>query len=116
MDKCCRTHDHCDNLAAHETKYNLTNNDFFTRLHCDCDNEFYNCLHTINNNVSNKIGETYFSLRNKCYKDDYPIVDCIDYDNGLFLHRCINYILDESQSKRYQWFDLPLYNGKNYIH
>lgn len=30
-DKCCRQHDHCDNMASHESKNNLTNDDYFTR-------------------------------------------------------------------------------------
>lgn len=30
-DKCCRDHDHCDNIPAGEEKYGLKNNDWFTR-------------------------------------------------------------------------------------
>lgn len=100
-------------MLAGESKYNLTNNDYFTVLHCKCDKEFYKCLHELNTNTSNRIGKLYFTLRNHCYKDDYPIVDCAEHDTALFVRRCIRYILDESQSSRYQYFDLPLYNGKS---
>lgn len=31
-DKCCRAHDHCDEvIPGHETKYNLTNPSFYSR-------------------------------------------------------------------------------------
>lgn len=55
----------------------------------------------------------YFTLRNHCYHNENPIVRCDEYDTEVFLHRCIQYILDESQPRCYQWFDLPLYYDKN---
>lgn len=113
VDMCCRDHDHCDNIAAGETKYNLTNRDFFTVLNCDCDKEFKECLHKINSKMSNRIGRLYFTLRNHCYYDTNPVIECDEYDTEVFLRRCIHYKLDERQPKRYQWFDLPLYDGKS---
>ena len=114
MDKCCRGHDHCDNLASGESRNNLTNTDYFTRLHCDCDKEFYECLHSLNSKASNRIGKIYFTLRNKCYRQDYPIVECSDYETTWFLRRCHRYVLDESKEKQYQWFDIPFFNGKGF--
>lgn len=111
-DMCCRDHDHCDNIEAGQTKYNLTNRDMFTVLDCDCDNKFRDCLRKDNSKVSNAVGRMYFTARNHCYHNDYPIVRCEEYDTEVFLRRCIRYKLDETQSKRYQWFDLPLYNDK----
>jgi len=111
-DNCCRAHDHCDSMASGETKNNLTNNDYFTKLHCDCDKEFYKCLHEVNSDTSNQIGKLYFGLRNECYRYDFPIMECIEYDTAVFIRRCYRYILDESKAKLFQWFDLPLYNGK----
>lgn len=113
VDMCCRDHDHCDNIPAGESKYNLTNDDYFTVLHCDCDKEFHKCLHDINSKMSNRIGKMYFTLRNRCYRNDYPIVECAEYDTAVFIRRCIRYITDESMAMRYQWFDLPLYYGKS---
>lgn len=112
VDRCCRTHDHCDNMAAGETRYNLTNNDFFTRLHCDCDREFSECLHALQQTEANRIGQLYFTLRSKCYREDYPIYECVSYDTKLFVRRCFRYVLEDTQTRRYQWFDLPLYDGK----
>uniref|UniRef100_P0DRM4 Phospholipase A2 LaPLA2-1 n=1 Tax=Liocheles australasiae TaxID=431266 RepID=PA2_LIOAU len=43
-DKCCRAHDHCDNIAAGETKYGLENSYWFTKLNCKCEESFRNCL------------------------------------------------------------------------
>lgn len=113
VDMCCRTHDNCDNIPAGETKYNLTNNDYFTRLNCDCDREFRNCLRNINSTVSNAVGRVYFTLRGKCYYDDNPIIKCEAYDTDYFVKRCIQYELDMRQPKRYQWFDIPLYRDKD---
>lgn len=110
---CCRDHDNCDNIAAGQTAHNLTNDDYFTRLHCNCDKEFYKCLYTINTKLSNRIGYIYFLLRDRCYKEDFPIVECLDYETKLFVRRCDKYMLNESKSKLYQWFDLPLYHGKS---
>lgn len=110
-DKCCRDHDHCDNIASGETKYGLTNNDAFTRLHCRCDQEFNQCLIETHQQVSNKIGYTYFAVRNKCYKNEFPILECQKYETRFFLRRCVEYILDTSKPKSYQWFDLPFYGG-----
>lgn len=112
VDMCCRDHDHCDNIPAGQTAHNLTNDDYFTRLHCNCDKQFYKCLYGINTKASNAIGYMYFYMRGKCYKEEYPIVECIDFDTQYFVRRCGRYVLDESQSKRYQWFDLPLYSTK----
>lgn len=113
VDMCCRDHDHCDNIPGGETKYNLTNTDYFTVLHCDCDKAFYKCLHQIDSKMSNHIGKMYFTLRNRCYRNDFPIVECAEYDTAVFVRRCMRYILDESQQIRYQWFDLPLYYKKS---
>lgn len=111
VDKCCRNHDHCDNIPAGESKNQLTNDDYFTRLHCDCDKEFYYCLHGINSTVANRMGKLYFTLRKKCYQDEHPIVECVEYDVTMFVRRCVRYMLDESLPRLFQWFDLPLYNG-----
>lgn len=112
VDMCCRDHDHCDNIPAGQTKYNLTNADFFTRLNCGCDRRFRQCLRDINSTTSNRVGRIYFTLRNKCYYDDHPIVKCEAYDTDVFVKRCIQYRLDMDQPKRYQWFDTPLYRDK----
>lgn len=112
-DMCCRAHDHCDNIAAGQTKYNIRNTDIFTVLDCNCDLKLRECLRNVNSSVSNTVGSIYFTARNRCYHYDNPIVRCDDYDTGLFVHRCIRYQLNETQPKEYQWFDLPLYYDKH---
>jgi secretory phospholipase A2 len=47
------------------------------RLHCSCDESFYDCLHGSEELVSAKVGFLYFSvLDTKCFREDYPIVGC----------------------------------------
>lgn len=52
-------------------------------------------------------------LRSKCYREDYPIFECVAYDTQMFVRRCFRYVLEDSvPAKVFQWFDLPLYDGK----
>ncbi|XP_069695675.1 phospholipase A2-like [Periplaneta americana] len=77
-DKCCREHDSCpDIIEAGKTKYNLTNNSFYTKLICKCDYDFYHCLKENNDITSTEVGIAYFDvLGTQCYRNDYPIVKC----------------------------------------
>uniref|UniRef100_A0A336LI29 Phospholipase A2 n=1 Tax=Culicoides sonorensis TaxID=179676 RepID=A0A336LI29_CULSO len=109
-DKCCRRHDHCDNMASHESKYNLTNDDYFTRLHCRCDKEFHDCLKSVNSTLAQRIGSFYFNIRDKCYKEQHPIMDCAEEKHKFFIRRCVKYIVDKSKPRLWQWFDLPFYD------
>ncbi|GAB1863689.1 phospholipase A2 [Camponotus japonicus] len=108
-DACCREHDKCkDIIESMQTKYGLTNDAFYTRLHCSCDERFYDCLHGSEELVSAKVGFLYFNvLDTKCFREDYPIVGCKRH--SLIPRRCLEYELDESQPKMYQWFDVPTY-------
>ncbi|GFS39049.1 phospholipase A2, partial [Nephila pilipes] len=73
-DICCRAHDNCDDyMDGKEIKYNLTNTSPFTKLHCKCDEQFYECLKTTNTSTSHTVGNLYFNvLRRSCYKLEYP--------------------------------------------
>ncbi|XP_020294830.1 phospholipase A2-like [Pseudomyrmex gracilis] len=108
-DACCREHDNCkDVLEAAETKHNLTNTAFYTRVHCSCDERFYDCLHNSEEFASTKVGLIYFSVLNtKCFRKDHPIIGCKRH--SLTPRRCLEYELDQSQPKIYQWFDVPPY-------
>ncbi|XP_011303323.1 phospholipase A2 [Fopius arisanus] len=108
-DACCRDHDHCnDVIEALETKYNLTNPTFYTRVECSCDEKFYDCLHRSDDKIASQIGTFYFSLLNtQCFREDYPIVSCKHYAYTTYPKRCVEYDLDESQPKIHQWFDVP---------
>ncbi|KAL3285326.1 hypothetical protein HHI36_019435 [Cryptolaemus montrouzieri] len=109
-DKCCRTHDMCpETIGGFETKHNLTNPNFYSRLPCDCDNEFHSCLKKVNSNISAKVGTIYFSIiGTQCYKEDFPIKRCLKY-NYFPRIKCEEYELDTSQEKIYQFFDVPDY-------
>ncbi|XP_044760931.1 phospholipase A2-like isoform X2 [Coccinella septempunctata] len=109
-DKCCRAHDKCfDFIPSGESKHNLTNADQVSRMHCDCDLEFYYCLKNVSSMESIMIGKIYFNDVGKCYKRDYPIIRCLSYKNFLFFQKCLVYELDESKEKVYQYFDLPYF-------
>ncbi|KAI8442043.1 hypothetical protein MSG28_005683 [Choristoneura fumiferana] len=77
-DKCCRAHDFCpDVISAGETKYGLTNSAFYSRLSCECDEEFRRCLRTASTKTAKQIGTIYFNaLRTQCFREDYPVVGC----------------------------------------
>ncbi|XP_044002225.1 phospholipase A2-like [Aphidius gifuensis] len=109
VDKCCRSHDYCpDVIEGYESKHNLTNLKSYARLHCSCDEEFYDCLHDLDHMIGNQIGRMYFTLlHTQCFREDYPIVSCKHY--STFPKRCLEYELDESQEQIYQWFDVPCY-------
>ncbi|XP_035913085.1 uncharacterized protein LOC118512569 isoform X2 [Anopheles stephensi] len=77
-DSCCRAHDLCPiTIAAGEQFNRLKNNGYFTRSHCDCDKQFYNCLKNANTLVSRQIGYTYFNLlKPQCFRFEHPKLNC----------------------------------------
>ncbi|XP_072401464.1 phospholipase A2-like [Diabrotica undecimpunctata] len=107
-DKCCFAHDHCsDTIGGFQTKHGLTNPNFYTRLNCDCDNQFYDCLKSNNNMVSDQLGHIYFTaLGTKCFSYQYPISGCSKYTFFPTM-KCVSYQVDETKEKEYQWFDIP---------
>ncbi|KAG7188454.1 hypothetical protein KM043_008094 [Ampulex compressa] len=108
-DSCCRTHDMCpDVIETGQSKHGLTNPSFYTRLDCSCDEKFYDCLHRSEDGAGTSVGFFYFNvLDTQCFREDYPIVGC--KRATVYPRRCLEYELDESQPKRYQWFDVPPY-------
>lgn len=82
---------------------------FFFRLNCKCDQEFHDCLKTVNNYNSNMIGLIYFNVLfyGRCFKSDYPIIKCKNYVHPGY--KCIDYELDTHANKKYQWFDRPYF-------
>ncbi|CAO1301661.1 unnamed protein product [Diamesa hyperborea] len=113
VDKCCRDHDHCDNIASGEEKFGLKNDDYFTRLHCYCDKEFHSCLKSVDSKRGNYIGSFYFNVRDKCYKQQHPIVACDETHTKIFIRRCVKYLVDVVKPKSFQWFDLPFFDDED---
>ncbi|KAL0818399.1 hypothetical protein ABMA28_008871 [Loxostege sticticalis] len=109
-DMCCREHDNCpDLMTAGETRMNLTNNAFYTRLSCECDERFRRCLHNANSSVAEQIGNIYFNaLGTECFREDYPVTGC-QRRGGWFNKKCLQYTYDMQGAKAYQWFDVPNY-------
>ncbi|XP_060806678.1 phospholipase A2 [Amyelois transitella] len=109
-DKCCRAHDNCpDVIAAGETRHNLTNEAFYSRLSCDCDEEFRQCLHNAGTKTSNQIGTIYFNaLGQQCYRQEYPIKGC-KRRGGWLNRKCLEYEFDSTGEKSYQWFYVSNY-------
>lgn len=106
-DSCCRAHDLCPKIIdAQQSEYGLKNNGKFTRLHCECDNEFYKCLKSVNTLVSKQIGILYFNvLGAQCFSEDFPKKICKKHSHS----RCVRYEVDKSKPKIYQWFDNKWY-------
>ncbi|CAK9819472.1 Phospholipase A(2) [Anthophora quadrimaculata] len=94
-DACCREHDMCgDVIEAGQSNHGLTNPTFYTRLHCSCDEKFFDCLRRSEDDASGSVGFFYFNvLDTKCFREDYPIVHVAasvevhfeNKDGGFFL-------------------------------
>ncbi|XP_072934723.1 phospholipase A2-like [Epargyreus clarus] len=109
-DKCCRAHDTCPEvIEAGETKYNLTNTAFYSRLSCNCDEAFRLCLRKDGSEASDTVGIIYFNvIGTQCFRKDYNATGCLKY-GGFFHTKCLEYEYDTSSEKFYQWFDVPNY-------
>lgn len=105
--KCFRCFEQCDNISVDETKYNLTNDHSDVAVYeCECEHQYRQCLRAIN---STEIVNTMAAMR-KCFRYEYPIIRCDDYDIvHAFFISCSRYMLDRSQPKRHQWFNVPFY-------
>lgn len=109
-DMCCRDHDHCpDHIAVGQEKYGLYNKYIGTVSRCDCDEDFVACLKMSEHPVSDRVGKLFFNaLAVPCFREEHPIVQCILW-GGLSGKRCLEYELDYSQPKIWQFFDAQLY-------
>ncbi|XP_076169656.1 phospholipase A2-like [Ptiloglossa arizonensis] len=109
-DACCKAHDSCSQwIPAQGTRGGLVNNGIFTRSHCSCDKEFYDCLKGARSFVATKIGFTYFNvLRPQCFRESYPTAGCRKYaGRRLIDDKCSEYEYKHNESKRLEWFDNP---------
>ena len=63
LDKCCRAHDHCPlKVKSFKTRYGVFNYGPYTKSHCACDKQFYDCLKRVNNEKSNAVGDFFFNV------------------------------------------------------
>lgn len=114
LEDCWEKHDSCESLNTNEIKYRLKNEAEHRFWHCNCELEFYNCLHRMNTTLSNHIGELYFDHTHRCYRLDHEVQKCREYDThrGGAFKRCVQYLLYLNTEMKNQWFDLPYYSGK----
>lgn len=113
IDFCWRKHDECESIGAGETKFGITNDKEQPFWSCNCDMEFYDCLHRLNSTVSNRIGELHFNFYYRCYRADYEIQKCNEYEiKSINNRRCVQYSIGLRTPHRNQWFDLPFYSGQ----
>ncbi|XP_055379959.1 uncharacterized protein LOC129611060 [Condylostylus longicornis] len=72
LDRCCRAHDFCPvKIRGKETRFNITNTSQFTKLHCKCDDIFYNCLKSVEGPAANLVGRTYFNFSKRdCFEQN----------------------------------------------
>ncbi|CAG9827690.1 unnamed protein product [Diabrotica balteata] len=64
VDSCCRAHDLCPvKVMANSKKYDLVNNSLFTKSHCRCDDELFQCLKkSLPSPSANLMGQIYFNI------------------------------------------------------
>lgn len=110
-DACCRDHDFCEDIIqSGRTKHNLINPYGTTRLHCKCDEALRQCFRKINSMVSNTVGYIFFSLlQTQCFDFDFPTTGCALWRRGAVRVYCVKYAFDETQPKKWQWFDQETY-------
>lgn len=125
LEKCKSIASQCDSIPYNEVKYNLHNNchgrNVFgsiigkIMLHCDCEVQIRECFRDVSLIFANSTGEYFYNMKlcSNCFKEEYPIVKCVEYDTHRYKidERCIRYELDESKSKTYQLFDVPHYHN-----
>lgn len=75
--------------------------------HCSCSLEFYICLQKVNTYLSNQIGELFFKANAVCYRSNFPVKECTEFNEEH--QRCMQYLLDLTGIPTTQWFDLPYY-------
>ncbi|KAM9319574.1 protein PROCA1 [Gastrophryne carolinensis] len=62
-DSCCRTHDHCQHVIHPFTyTYGYRNFRWHTISHCQCDNQFKDCLRRVNDTASRVVGQAFFNV------------------------------------------------------
>jgi len=91
LDSCCRTHDHCPvKVKAFRNRYGILNLHPYTKVLCDCDTAFYNCLKSVGSKKADAVGNFFFNfLAVQCLKEDYSRNRDCNY-NSRFSSRTFN--------------------------
>lgn len=118
-----RTAESCGSISYGKIKYNVTHDEMITKemgepfqrrpsMYCDCDELIKTCFRDTSFQFADVSESIYYRIfaSTRCLKEEYPIVKCIEYEDGL----CIRYELDETKSKIYQSFDLQRYRRTSF--
>jgi len=89
LDSCCRAHDHCPvKVKAFRNRYGLLNLHPYTKVHCDCDKHFYDCLKGVGSKKADSVGNFFFNfLQVQCLKEDDTT--CMKASSRTFFQRSI---------------------------
>ncbi|SPP73142.1 phospholipase A2 large subunit [Drosophila guanche] len=110
LDMCCRAHDNCqEKIPPQEKAYGLSNDGIFPIFSCACESAFRNCLTALRNTQSLTLGRIYFRGKDVCFANGHPTVSCRENQVEMFEKRCLSYRVDETQPKRWQFYDLAFY-------
>lgn len=83
IDKCCRAHDHCPlKVKPFKTRYGVFNIGPYTKSHCACDQQFYDCLKKVNNSKSNSVGNIFFNVIGVKCVEKRVRRRCVQYENS----------------------------------
>lgn len=78
MDKCCRTHDRCeDYIRPKATRYGLYNKYICRSSLCECELQFYNCLKQIRGFYAYSVRKIYFRQCKQCFRTFYDAEECV---------------------------------------
>ncbi|KAG4071262.1 hypothetical protein HA402_003966 [Bradysia odoriphaga] len=120
IDVCCKQHDECPNYISSDGDYEKYaglphRSQIFTRLECACDGQFFRCLNDLNGQYASTVAFGYGVVQSQCFELTYPIVGCNKYSNDILPpRRCLEYRVDDTKDKIWQWFDVPPASSKLY--
>ena len=58
-----RAHDHCPlKVKSFKTRYGVFNFGPYTKSHCACDKQFYDCLKNVDSDQSKAVGDFFFNV------------------------------------------------------
>lgn len=118
IDLCCRSLLKCNAFKRNDLNQSVEWNIY----QCECVDLFKICLKNLNTTLSNDVRFIYSINARKCFANDYPIVECAEYEkisttkiqfftslneSEIYYKRCLKYEFDKSQPKQLQIFDIP---------
>jgi len=94
LDRCCRAHDFCPYAQQKFTKTNPTP---ITKMACECDRAFYDCLLGLKSKVADKVGNIFFNAgRVDCVELRHPL-KCFAWEDPHTLKNCLSWEEDDNE-------------------